>query len=86
MSYVHNHLQLLSPDKSRTDVDDRYIIATDRDRIDVELEPYIVEEDIIMDLNRYLSIFSRSHPQQHSYKLYNSQIIKYHRIRIEIPF
>jgi hypothetical protein len=30
----------------------RQIIATDRDRIDVELEPYIVEEDIIMDLNR----------------------------------
>jgi hypothetical protein len=53
VSYVHNHLQLLTPDKSRTDADDRYIIATDRDRIDVELEPYIVEEDIIMDLNKY---------------------------------
>ncbi len=58
VSYVHNHLQLLTPDKSRTDADDRYIIATDRDRIDVELEPYIVEEDIIMDLNKYFFMFA----------------------------
>ncbi len=60
VSYVHNHLQLLTPDKSRTDADDRYIIATDRDRIDVELEPYIVEEDIIMDLNKYSFIFANN--------------------------
>jgi hypothetical protein len=52
VSYVHNHLQLLTPDKSRTESDDRHIIATDRDRIDVELEPYVTEEGIIMDLNR----------------------------------
>jgi hypothetical protein len=53
VSYVHNHLQLLTPDKSRTDaVDDRHIIATDRDRIDVELEPYVADENIVLDLNK----------------------------------
>ena len=50
VSYVHNHLQLLTPEKSRDE--DRQIIATERDRIDVELDPYITDEDIIMDLNK----------------------------------
>ena len=71
MSYVHNHLQLLAPDKSR-EIDDRHIIATDRDRIDVELEPYITEEDIIMDLNKLVKSFKLCKMDSHGANLINT--------------
>jgi len=33
-------------------LEDRRIIATDRDKIEIELDPYITEENLIMDLNK----------------------------------
>ena len=39
------------PDKARLDTDDNATIATDKDKFDVELEPYIQNENQILDFN-----------------------------------
>ena len=39
------------PDKARLDSDDNKTIATDKDKFDIELEPYIQNENQILDFN-----------------------------------
>ena len=39
------------PDKARLDSDDNATIATDKDKFDIELQPYIQNENQILDFN-----------------------------------
>ena len=39
------------PDKARIDSDESATIATDKDKFDIELQPYIQNEDQILDFN-----------------------------------
>lgn len=39
------------PDKARLDSDDNATIATDKDKFDIELEPYIQNDNQILDFN-----------------------------------
>lgn len=49
--YIHNRLQLLVQDKARLAEGDGNTIATDKDILDVELEPYITTQEQILDFN-----------------------------------
>lgn len=40
-------------------IEDRRIIATDRDRIEVEIDPYVMDETMIMDLNKITNSVER---------------------------
>ena len=42
---------MLMPDKARLDSDDSATIATDKDKFDIELQPYIQNENQILDFN-----------------------------------
>ena len=42
---------MLMPDKARVDSDENATIATDKDKFDIELEPYIQNENQILDFN-----------------------------------
>ena len=42
---------MLMPDKARLDSDDNATIATDKDKFDIELQPYIQNENQILDFN-----------------------------------
>ena len=42
---------MLMPDKARVDSDDNATIATDKDKFDIELQPYIKNENQILDFN-----------------------------------
>ena len=42
---------MLMPDKARVDSDDNATIATDKDKFDIELHPYIENENQILDFN-----------------------------------
>ena len=42
---------MLMPDKARIDSDDNVTIATDKDKFDIELQPYIENENQILDFN-----------------------------------
>ena len=43
---------MLMPDKARVDSDDNATIATDKDKFDIELQPYIQNENQIFFLSR----------------------------------
>ena len=49
--YFCSRLQMLMPDKARVDNDDNATIATDKDKFDIELHPYIENENQILDYN-----------------------------------
>ena len=42
---------MLMPEKARLDSDDNATIATDKDKFDIELQPYIQNENQILDFN-----------------------------------
>ena len=46
-----SRFQMLMPDKARVDSDENATIATDKDKFDIELEPYIQNENQILDFN-----------------------------------
>lgn len=48
---MNSRFQMLMPDKARVDSDDNATIATDKDKFDIELEPYIQNENQILDFN-----------------------------------
>ena len=47
----YSRFQMLMPDKARLDSDDSATIATDKDKFAIELEPYIQNENQILDFN-----------------------------------
>ena len=49
--FLNSRFQLLMPDKARIDSDEIATIATDKDKFDIELEPYIQNENGILDFN-----------------------------------
>ena len=50
-NFNFSRFQMLMPDKARLDSDDSATIATDKDKFDIELQPYIQNENQILDFN-----------------------------------
>ena len=49
--YIHNRLQLLIPDKKAAEGDTEGTIATEKDRLDIELQTYMKNAEQILDFN-----------------------------------